>query len=367
MPTPLLLAIDQGTTSTRAVVYDGRPGPRQCRARIDAALPAARLGRARRRGDLAVSRSTWCRGRWPPRRSRPRAARRHRPHQPARDGRAVGARHGPTGGAAPSSGRTAAPPTSAANARPTRTGFASAPAWSSTRTSRPRSCAGCSQQDAAWRGAGRGGPAGVRHHRQLPDLAPDRRPRPRHRPHQRLAHAAVEPATRRAGTTSCAATSSVPAALLPEVRPSAADFGTTAGLGFLPDGVPIRGVAGDQQAALFGQCASRPARRNAPTAPGRSSCNTSATRPTPVAAPPADDAGGQRRRAAAVRPGRQRVRRRGGGAVAARRAAAAATAPRRSRSWRRGRTRSSRCCSCRASSAWGRRTGCRRRAACCSA
>jgi glycerol kinase len=29
----------------------------------------------------------------------------------------------------------------------------------------------------------------------------------------------------------------------------------TAGLGFLPDGVPIRGVAGDQQAALFGQCA----------------------------------------------------------------------------------------------------------------
>ncbi len=46
----------------------------------------------------------------------------------------------------------------------------------------------------------------------------------------------------------------VPRALLPEVRASAADFGTTAGLGFLPDGVPIAGVAGDQQAALFGQC-----------------------------------------------------------------------------------------------------------------
>jgi glycerol kinase len=46
----------------------------------------------------------------------------------------------------------------------------------------------------------------------------------------------------------------VPRALLPEVRPSAADFGTTAGLGFLPDGLPIAGVAGDQQAALFGQC-----------------------------------------------------------------------------------------------------------------
>jgi glycerol kinase len=33
----------------------------------------------------------------------------------------------------------------------------------------------------------------------------------------------------------------------------AADFGSTRGLDFLPDGVPIAGAAGDQQAALFGQ------------------------------------------------------------------------------------------------------------------
>lgn len=45
----------------------------------------------------------------------------------------------------------------------------------------------------------------------------------------------------------------VPAALLPEVRPSASDFGVTHGLDFLPDGLPILGAAGDQQAALFGQ------------------------------------------------------------------------------------------------------------------
>jgi glycerol kinase len=45
----------------------------------------------------------------------------------------------------------------------------------------------------------------------------------------------------------------VPRVLLPEVRPSAAAFGTTSGLGFLPDGLPIAGIAGDQQAALFGQ------------------------------------------------------------------------------------------------------------------
>jgi glycerol kinase len=47
----------------------------------------------------------------------------------------------------------------------------------------------------------------------------------------------------------------VPPAVLPEVKPSAADFGTTAGLSVLPDGLRVAGVAGDQQAALFGQCA----------------------------------------------------------------------------------------------------------------
>lgn len=45
----------------------------------------------------------------------------------------------------------------------------------------------------------------------------------------------------------------VPMPLLADVRPSAADFGKTSGLGFLPDGLPITGAAGDQQAALFGQ------------------------------------------------------------------------------------------------------------------
>jgi glycerol kinase len=45
----------------------------------------------------------------------------------------------------------------------------------------------------------------------------------------------------------------VPQAMLPEVKPSAADFGVTKNLDFLPDGIPVRGVAGDQQAALFGQ------------------------------------------------------------------------------------------------------------------
>jgi len=45
----------------------------------------------------------------------------------------------------------------------------------------------------------------------------------------------------------------IPRALLPEIRPSAEIYGHTRGLDVLPDGIPIAGIAGDQQAALFGQ------------------------------------------------------------------------------------------------------------------
>lgn len=50
----------------------------------------------------------------------------------------------------------------------------------------------------------------------------------------------------------------VPMAILPEVRPSSGVLGTTRGLDFLPDGVPVAGMAGDQQAALFGQACFEP-------------------------------------------------------------------------------------------------------------
>ncbi len=45
----------------------------------------------------------------------------------------------------------------------------------------------------------------------------------------------------------------VPPQILAEIRPSAGEFGATEGLDFLPDGLPIMGVAGDQQASLIGQ------------------------------------------------------------------------------------------------------------------
>lgn len=46
---------------------------------------------------------------------------------------------------------------------------------------------------------------------------------------------------------------SVPRSVLPEVRASSAILGRTKGVPGLPDGIPVAGVAGDQQAALFGQ------------------------------------------------------------------------------------------------------------------
>ena len=45
----------------------------------------------------------------------------------------------------------------------------------------------------------------------------------------------------------------VPRTLLPEVVASSGTCGTTKGIAGVPDGVPIAGFAGDQQAALFGQ------------------------------------------------------------------------------------------------------------------
>ena len=45
----------------------------------------------------------------------------------------------------------------------------------------------------------------------------------------------------------------VPSSVLPVVRSSSEVYGHTRGLELLPDGIPIAGIAGDQQAALFGQ------------------------------------------------------------------------------------------------------------------
>jgi glycerol kinase len=50
----------------------------------------------------------------------------------------------------------------------------------------------------------------------------------------------------------------VPAEILPRIAGSAEVYGETRGVPGLPDGVPIAGIAGDQQAALFGQACFAP-------------------------------------------------------------------------------------------------------------
>jgi len=50
----------------------------------------------------------------------------------------------------------------------------------------------------------------------------------------------------------------VPRSLLPDVVPSSGACGTTRGVPGLPDGIPIAGLAGDQQSALFGQACFTP-------------------------------------------------------------------------------------------------------------
>ncbi len=50
----------------------------------------------------------------------------------------------------------------------------------------------------------------------------------------------------------------VPRSVLPEIRSSSEVYGTTRGIKVLPDGIPVAGIAGDQQAALFGQACFEP-------------------------------------------------------------------------------------------------------------
>ena len=50
----------------------------------------------------------------------------------------------------------------------------------------------------------------------------------------------------------------VPMATLPRICDNAEVLGATAGLDFLPDGIPVAGMAGDQQSALFGQACFTP-------------------------------------------------------------------------------------------------------------
>ena len=50
----------------------------------------------------------------------------------------------------------------------------------------------------------------------------------------------------------------IPESVLPSIHASSEVYGATKGLSVLPDGIPVAGMAGDQQAALFGQACFAP-------------------------------------------------------------------------------------------------------------
>ncbi len=88
---------------------------------------------------------------------------------------------------------------------------------------------------------------------------------------------------RRAWSEELCAIFNVPPAVLPEVRPSSGDFGA-ADAKWFGSAIPIRGVAGDQQAALFGQgCVNAGEGKNTYGTGAFLLLNTGQKRPTPGA------------------------------------------------------------------------------------
>ena len=258
MKRDFVLAIDQGTTSSRAILFD-RDGRAAGTGQKELPQHFPRDGWVEHdpediwRDTLAVCRQAIAAAGIAARRDRG-----HRHHQPARDHLALGARHRQR---RPQRHRLAGPPhrrglPPPGRGRRSRPRPRRAPASSSTPTSRAPRSPGCSTTSPAPARARRERRPGLRHGRQLPALAADRRPRPRHRRHQRLAHHAVRHRDQRWDASCCAALRH-PAAVLPEVRDCSGDFGTTEPR-CSARAIPILGVAGDQQAATVGQACFEP-------------------------------------------------------------------------------------------------------------
>ena len=258
-----ILAIDAG--------HHRRDGARRRRGRRGVIAPrATRSSRStspRRAGSSTSRRRS---GRRPsPRPARPSTssagsdrptARRH--HQPARDRRALGPRDPAARRGARSSGRTGAPPASATRLRADGheprvaelTGLRLDPYFTGTKLTLARR--------RTSRTCGRGSRAG--------DVAVGtvdsylvarltRGPAPRHRRVQRVAHAAVRHPRGRAGPSELVrAVRGAARRRLPEVVPSYGVVGRTDPAAFLGLDLPIAGIAGDQQAALFGQACFAP-------------------------------------------------------------------------------------------------------------
>ena len=109
----------------------------------------------------------------------------------------------------------------------------------------------------------------------------------------------------------------VPESMLPEVRDNSGLFGTTAP-GLFDAELPIAGMAGDQQAALFGQACFHAGMIKSTYGTGCFILVNTGSEPVDVAAAAADDARLPARRHDDLRAGRFDLRRRGSGQMAAR-------------------------------------------------
>ena len=123
-------------------------------------------------------------------------------------------------------------------------------------------------------------------------------------------------------------------ALLPEVRDNSGLFGTTAP-GLFDAELPIAGMAGDQQAALFGQACFAPRHGQVDLRHRLLHAGQHGKRAGRVAAAAADDARVPARRQDDLRAGRLDLRRRSGGQMAARRARGDRRRAPRPTAWRR--------------------------------
>ena len=186
----------------------------------------------------------------------PSRPRRRRHHQPARDRPSSGTGRPASRSTTRSSGRTPAPKDlrRARGRRAARTASASTTGLPlATYFSGPKIRWILDNVDGRAR-AGRARRAAVRHHRLLADLEPHRRARrrgARHRRHQRQPHDADGPADARLGRRDRSASWASRAAMLPGSARPREVYGD--GAGRRSPGIPVAGVLGDQQAALFGQ------------------------------------------------------------------------------------------------------------------
>ena len=145
--------------------------------------------------------------------------------------------------------------------------------------------------------------------------------RARHRRQQRLAHDAVQRPHATSGMRELLKALDIPASLMPEVQAVERALRPTPTPALLGAAMPIGGVAGDQQSALFGQACFEAGMAKNTYGTGCFLLMHTGARVPALAQRPAHDQRRADRRDAAVRDGRQRVRRRRGRAVAARRPA----------------------------------------------